>query len=182
MNYSRQNFVDGQKLYASHLNHIEDGIVQIASEVGTSSGGTASLTIGTVTSGPAASASIVNNQLNLVLPQGEQGPQGLQGVQGEKGEKGEQGDKGDTGDIGPQGPKGDPGAAAQKISVFVENNTLVVKTNPAETELDTGDGAAVPTYASVSAEEEDSSIHLTGEVSALDLGSTISLIHQSENL
>ena len=107
MNYQKQNFRSGQKLYASHLNHIEDGIVQLASEVG---------------------------------------------------------------------------AAAQKISVFVENNTLVVKTNPAETELDTGDGAAVPTYASVSAEEEDSSIHLTGEVSALDLGSTISLIHQSENL
>ena len=94
MNYSRQNFIDGQKLYASHLNHIEDGIVQIASEVGTSTGGTASLTIGTVTSGPAASASIVNNQLNLVLP---------------KGDTGAKGQKGNKGDPGPQGPKGDKG-------------------------------------------------------------------------
>lgn len=126
MNYSRQNFVDGQKLYASHLNHIEDGIVQIASEVGTSNGGTASLTIGTVTSGSDASASIVNNQLNLVLPKGEpgatgstgpQGPKGVagdvgpQGPKGEKGDPGEKGEKGDTGRVGRPGPAGPQGAA-----------------------------------------------------------------------
>ena len=135
MNYSRQNFVDGQKLYASHLNHIEDGIVQIASEVGTSNGGTASLTIGTVTSGSAASASIVNNQLNLVLPKGEpgatgstgpqgpkgvtgdvgpQGPKGEKGDPGEKGEKGDPGEKGDTGRVGRPGPKGEKGDPGEK--------------------------------------------------------------------
>ena len=119
MNYSRQNFVDGQTLYASHLNHIEDGIVQLASEVetpnGGSTGGTTSLTIGTVTSGSVASASIVNNQLNLVLPKGDTGAVGAQGEQGPKGDtgavgpQGEQGPKGDTGAVGPQGPKGPKG-------------------------------------------------------------------------
>ena len=63
------------------------------------------LTIGTVETGEEASASITGNppkqELNLVLPRGEQGPQGIQG---------EKGDKGDTGDTGPQGPAGQDGA------------------------------------------------------------------------
>ena len=66
------------------------------------------LTIGTVETGEEASASITGNppkqELNLVLPRGEQGPQGIQGIQGE------QGPKGDTGDIGPQGPAGQDGS------------------------------------------------------------------------
>ena len=65
------------------------------------------LTIGTVETGEEASASITGNppkqELNLVLPRGEQGPQGIQGIQGE------QGPKGDIGDIGPQGPAGQDG-------------------------------------------------------------------------
>ena len=60
------------------------------------------LTIGTVTSGDTASASITNGKLNLVLPRGE------------KGEKGEQGPKGDTGAVGPQGPEGPQGAAGER--------------------------------------------------------------------
>ena len=60
------------------------------------------LTIGTVTSGDTASASITNGKLNLVLPRGE------------KGEKGEQGSKGDTGAVGPQGPEGPKGAAGER--------------------------------------------------------------------
>ena len=67
--YIKTNWInDKTKLNADNLNHIEDGIIQLASEVetlnGGSTGGTASLTIGTVTSGSVASASIVNNQLN----------------------------------------------------------------------------------------------------------------------
>lgn len=56
-------------------------------------GGSADLTIGTVTSGETAGANITNGKLNLVLP------------------KGDKGDKGDTGAQGPQGPKGDTGAS-----------------------------------------------------------------------
>lgn len=58
------------------------------------------LSIGTVTSGASASASITGTSpaqtLNLVLPQGDQGPQGVQG---------------DTGPQGIEGPQGVPGVS-----------------------------------------------------------------------
>ena len=56
------------------------------------------LTIGTVTSGDTASASITNGKLNLVLPRGAVGPQGPKGAAGAQGE---QGPKGGTGPAGP---------------------------------------------------------------------------------
>ena len=69
------------------------------------------LTIGSVTSGKVASATITgeapNQVLNLVLEKGEQGEQGKQGVQGEQGKQGIQGE------IGPQG---NPGADAPTIT------------------------------------------------------------------
>lgn len=69
------------------------------------------LTIGTVTSGKVASATITgeapNQVLNLVLEKGEQGEQGKQGIQGEQGKQGIQGE------IGPQG---NPGADAPTIT------------------------------------------------------------------
>ena len=69
------------------------------------------LTIGSVTSGKVASATITgeapNQVLNLVLEQGEQGEQGKQGIQGEQGKQGIQGE------IGPQG---NPGADAPTIT------------------------------------------------------------------
>ena len=133
MNYSRQNFVDGQKLYASHLNHIEDGIVQLASEVGTSNGagGTASLTIGTVTSGSAASASIVNNQLNLVLPKGDTGANGPKGDTGAVGPQGPEGPKGAAGAQGEQGPKGNTGPAGPGFTDAAKSYILTLFENAA---------------------------------------------------
>ena len=69
------------------------------------------LTIGSVTSGKVASATITgeapNQVLNLVLEKGEQGEQGKQGIQGEQGKQGLQGE------IGPQG---NPGADAPTIT------------------------------------------------------------------
>lgn len=78
-----------------------------------------SLSIGTVTKGEQASATITgespNQTLNLVLPKGDQGMQGDQGPKGDKGDpglqglQGIQGEQGPKGDTGPQGAKGDPG-------------------------------------------------------------------------
>ena len=103
MRYEKQSWTDGQTtVYAANMQHIEQGIADAAeaiNEMQQGSGGTASLTIGTVTSGETAGASITNGKLNLVLPRGE------------KGEKGEQGSKGDTGPVGPQGPEGPKGVA-----------------------------------------------------------------------
>lgn len=96
MSYEKQDFTDNTVLTAAHLNHMEEGIVEAGK-----TGGTASLTIGTVTTGDRAAASIEDGKLNLTLPRGETGPQGATGPQGEKGEKGETGVKGDKGDTGP---------------------------------------------------------------------------------
>lgn len=69
------------------------------------------LTIGSVTSGKVASATITgeapNQVLNLVLEKGDKG---------ETGDIGPQGKTGETGDIGPQGPQGTPGADAPTIT------------------------------------------------------------------
>ena len=69
------------------------------------------LTIGSVTSGKVASATITgeapNQVLNLVLEKGDKGEQGKQGIQGEQGKQGIQGE------IGPQGS---PGADAPTIT------------------------------------------------------------------
>lgn len=72
------------------------------------------LTIGSVTSGKVASATITgeapNQVLNLVLEKGEQGEQGEQGKQGIQGEQGKQGIQGEI------GPQGNPGADAPTIT------------------------------------------------------------------
>ena len=69
------------------------------------------LTIGSVTSGKVASATITgeapNQVLNLVLEKGDKG---------ETGDKGPQGKTGETGKTGPQGPQGNPGADAPTIT------------------------------------------------------------------
>lgn len=132
MTYQVQNFRDGEVLTAEQLNHMEEGIRDLAEESGDS------LRIGTVTGGTTASATIENGRLNLVLPKGDPGAAGAQGPKGDKGDTGEtgpagpqgavgetgpagpagtdgvpgaKGDKGDPGKTGPQGPKGDKGDA-----------------------------------------------------------------------
>ena len=69
------------------------------------------LTIGSVTSGKVASATITgeapNQVLNLVLEKGDKGEQGKQGIQGEQGKQGIQGE---------QGKQGTPGADAPTIT------------------------------------------------------------------
>ena len=71
------------------------------------------LTIGSVTSGEVASATITgeapNQTLNLVLEKGDKGDTGAKGEKGATGPQGEVGPKGETGATGPQGPKGETG-------------------------------------------------------------------------
>ena len=91
MTYQVQNFRDGEVLTAEQLNHMEEGIRDLAEESGDS------LRIGTVTGGTTASATIENGRLNLVLPKGDPGAAGAQGPKGDKGDTGPQGDPGKTG-------------------------------------------------------------------------------------
>ena len=107
MNYQKQNFRSGQKLYASQLNSMDDMILELVEELQKAG----SLSIGAVQTGESASAAITRSatgalQLNLVLPRGERGAQGLKGERGERGERGAQGLKGDPGERGAQGPAG----------------------------------------------------------------------------
>lgn len=98
-----------------------------------------SLSIGTVTEGATADASLTsdgegNYELDLQLPQGpkgdtgDTGPQGPQGIQGPKGDTGATGATGATGPTGPQGPQGIQGpkgddAVSLSIGTVVEGAT-----------------------------------------------------------
>ena len=82
------------------------------------------LTIGSVTSGKVASATITgeapNQVLNLVLEKGEQGEQGKQGIQGEQGKQGIQGE------IGPQGNPGTDAPTITGITIRQSDYHLIV--------------------------------------------------------
>lgn len=86
------------------------------------------LTIGTVTNGTEAEASITgtspNQVLNLVLPQGEKGDTGEQGPQGPQGLKGDQGEQGPQGIQGLKGEKGDKGDKGDSGTNFTVTGTV----------------------------------------------------------
>ena len=65
MDYQKHNFRSGQRLYASQLNGMDDAILELAEEMKNAGGG---LSIGTVTTGAQAAASIQDGKLNLVFP------------------------------------------------------------------------------------------------------------------
>lgn len=73
------------------------------------------LSIGTVTGGDSANATITgtapNQTLNLTLPKGETGDTGSQGPKGDTGDTGPQGEQGPQGEKGDKGDKGDTGAS-----------------------------------------------------------------------
>ena len=163
MKYEKQSWTDGQTtVCAANMQHIEQGIVdavEAINEMQQGSGSTATLTIGTVTSGDTASASIENGKLNLVLPRGAAGPQGPEGPKGVAGAQGAQGPKGETGAAGSQGeqgPKGDTGpagpgftdAAKSYILALFENaaytnSTMLATCNALKTEWGMGSGTPV---------------------------------------
>ena len=84
-------------------------------------GEAATVEIGTVTKGDAASVTNVGDEthaiFDFVLPRGDTGPQGPQGEKGEPGETGPQGPPGEPGQTGPQGPAGADGKSAYEYAV-----------------------------------------------------------------
>lgn len=106
MRYERQNFRSKQKLTAAQMNHIEEGIQRVTEALDALPQGGSSLSIGIVTTGDRAAASIEDGKLNLTLPRGAQGEKGEKGETGPAGAAGATGPKGDT---GPKGEKGDAG-------------------------------------------------------------------------
>lgn len=111
------------------------------------------LTIGSVTSGKVASATITgeapNQVLNLVLekgdkgdigPTGPRGPQGVQGVQGPQGETGPQGPQGVQGEQGPQGPTGPAGADGKAANACLVTLKVSSWDSGAKTQTVTVDG------------------------------------------
>lgn len=100
LTYTPKTWVEKEtRIHAEDMTRIEQGIKEVANEVNSlPNGGTASLTVGTVTTGDAAAASITEGRLNLTLPRGE------------KGDSGPQGDKGETG----------PGITAKAKSLILE--------------------------------------------------------------
>lgn len=85
---------------------------------GGGAGGTsATVAVGTVTTGAAGSSATVTNEgtssaaiFDFVIPRGDTGAAGPQGPKGDTGATGPQGIQGLTGDTGPQGPTGADGA------------------------------------------------------------------------
>lgn len=116
LSYTPKTWVEKKtKIHAEDMTRIEQGIKEVADEVnGLPRGGTASLTIGTVTTGDKAAASIADGKLNLTLPRGEKGATGPQGEKGEKGDRGEAGAQGVQGEKGETGPAGAAGATGPK--------------------------------------------------------------------
>ena len=115
------------------------------------------LTIGSVTSGKVASATITgkapNQVLNLVLEKGDKGetgekgatgdtgPQGEQGPRGQIGPQGEKGDTGPTGPTGPEGPRGPQGEQGPRGQIGPQGET-----GPAGPKGETGRGFKVLGY------------------------------------
>ena len=92
MDYQKHDFRSGQRLYASQLNGMDDAILELAEELKNACG----LSIGTVTSGDTANASIRDGKLNLVLPCGAVGKDAV--VDETLSKKGEAADAKITGD------------------------------------------------------------------------------------
>lgn len=90
MQYNKHNFKSKQVLTSKMMNEIDQGIADLVEHVNTNDG-KLNLTIGTVTSGSTAAATISGGKLNLTLPKGDTGAKGEAGPKGDAGEKGNTG-------------------------------------------------------------------------------------------
>lgn len=156
LTYTPKTWVEKEtRIHAEDMTRIEQGIKEVADEVNSlPNGGTASLTIGTVTTGDAAAASITEGRLNLTLPQGEKGDSG---PQGEKGEVGVKGDKGETG----------PGITAKAKSLILElftgaaygNTTMQTQLDALKTEWGVSGGSG-----GISKKAKERMMHMDGKL------------------
>ena len=127
------------------------------------SGSTATISVGTTTTGDAGTDASVTNVgtseaaiFNFTIPRGNAGatgatgatgPEGPQGVQGETGPQGPQGDIGPTGATGPQGPQGEQGIQGEQ---GVQGETGATgATGPQGPQGDTGDQGPAGTAATI---------------------------------
>lgn len=111
-NYEQQDWVNGETITETKLNHMEQGIFQ--TNQGLRKLENPIVNVQMVASDQAASASFVDGKYNFIIPRGQQGETGPQGIQGPKGDTGETGPQGAKGEQGIQGPKGDTGAQGPK--------------------------------------------------------------------
>ena len=115
LSYTPNSWVEKKtKIHAEDMTRIEQGIQNVTQAVNALLQGGASLSIGTVTIGDRAAASIEDGKLNLTLPRGAQGATGPQGEKGETGPAGAQGATGPQGKKGETGPAGAAGATGPK--------------------------------------------------------------------
>ena len=130
MQYNKHNFKSKQVLTSQMMNEIDQGIADLV-EHANANDGKLNLTIGTVTSGSTAAATISDGKLNLTLPKGEKGEAGTNGAKGEKG------DTGPKGDAGAKGEKGDTGATPNLIigSVTIGETPNAIIAGTAETPM-----------------------------------------------
>lgn len=144
LSYTPNSWVEKKtKIHAEDMTRIEQGIQNVTQAVNELPQGGSALSIGTVTTGDAAAASITEGRLNLTLPRGETGPQGATGPQGEKGEKGEVGVKGDKVENG-------PGITAKAKSLILElftgaaygNTTMQTQLDALKTEWGVSGGSS----------------------------------------
>ena len=116
LKYSPQTWVDKEtRIDAARMQHIEEGIQNVTQAVNALPQGGSALSIGTVTTGDRAAASIEDGKLNLTLPRGAQGEKGEAGPAGAAGATGPKGDKGDT---GPQGEGISTAARSLMLQLF----------------------------------------------------------------
>lgn len=108
--YEKQNFVDGQKLRAYQLNHMEEGIAEasngfVALEQTATSEADGGENIITATRADGSTNTIVIRNGRT----GDTGPTGPKGDKGDPGATGPKGEKGDTGETGATGATGADG-------------------------------------------------------------------------
>lgn len=116
LSYTPKTWVEKKtKIHAEDMTRIEQGIQNVTQAVNALPQQGASLSIGTVTTGDRAAASIEDGKLNLTLPRGAQGEKGEAGSAGAAGATGPKGDKGDT---GPQGEGISTAARSLMLQLF----------------------------------------------------------------
>ena len=127
MSYKKQNFVDGNPLYAAELNHIEDGIKELETELNNMSpeDGADGVGIQSVVQTTASSADGGTNVITVTLTNGTKSTFNVK-----NGSKGSKGDKGDTGANGYTPVKGTDYFTPAEIEEMIEEVLIQIGAQP----------------------------------------------------